>query len=207
MSRKRLAVLLSALVGVTAVLGVSGAVGGDRTASVAAPPAPSFELVFQMEAGEERVTPNTRSEAMEILGKRLQAIGALGGEVHALANRRVRVLVPGVESVEQEQRAAKQIGEAGRLYFYDWEPNLIGRERRVGGHPGIEPPAGALNRANHEWRAAGRDISRPANAQLIFAGAFPSVYGAVVRPRSGRSAGVRPKHSQVTSPSSSTEKR
>jgi SecD/SecF fusion protein len=179
MRRKRLAFLLFPLAGVAVVLGASVAAGGDRTSSVAASTAPSLELVFRMEAGEERLTPSTRSEAMEILGKRLQAIGAPGGEVHALANRRVRVLVPGVESIEQEQRAAEQIGEAGRLYFYDWELNLIGRERRVGGHPGVEPPAGALTRANREWRAAGRNISQPANTQLIFAGAFPSVYGAV----------------------------
>ncbi len=33
-------------------------------------------------------------------------------------------------------RAAEQVGTTAQLYFYDWEPNLIGPEQAIGGHPG-----------------------------------------------------------------------
>ncbi len=66
------------------------------------------------------------------------------------------------------------LGGSGQLRFYDWEPNLIGRELAIGGHPGREPEAGPLRRAEREWKAAGRDVRRRSNSQLIFAGALPS---------------------------------
>jgi SecD/SecF fusion protein len=116
---------------------------------------------------------------MAIVCERLQAILGADGQVQALTNRRIRVVLPQVGGVNYTQRAAEQIGATGRLYFYDWESNLIGPERKVGGRPGKRPPADALRRANAEWRAAGRDINRSANAQLISAGAFPNTYGAV----------------------------
>lgn len=96
-----------------------------------------------------------------------------------LAHRRVRVVLSHLRGARRVNWAAKQVGGAGQLYFYDWEANLIGPERNVGGHPGKIPPAAALRRANREWRAANRSTRRRANAQLISAGAFPSLYDAV----------------------------
>jgi hypothetical protein len=43
-----------------------------------------------------------------------------------------------------------------------WESDLIGPERTIGGHPGKQPAAGALARAEREWKAAGRAIHRGA---------------------------------------------
>ena len=47
----------------------------------------------------------------------------------------------------------------GSLYFYDWETNLIGQEKAIGSHPGMQPSIPALKKAEAEWKAAGRNIS------------------------------------------------
>lgn len=153
--------------------------GSNNTACAAAPTVPSLELIYRLGAGKKRVTLTTRRAATVIVCKRLQTIFKTGGQVQVLTDRRIRVILRQVGGARNTRRVAEQIGEPGRLYFYDWEPNLIGPELKVGGHPGKEPPVVALRRANREWRAAGRGVGQPANARLIFAGAFPSAYGAV----------------------------
>jgi SecD/SecF fusion protein len=174
-------ILLLALVASVAVLlsGHGAADGSTHTACATAPAVSSLELVYRLEAGEEGLTPSTRDEAIEIVCTRLRAIGETEGEVRALANKQIQVLLPQGDSASQTQRSVERIGEAGRLYFYDWEPNLIGPEWRIGGHPGKRPPVGALRNAKREWRAAGRGVKRRANKWLILAGAFPNAYGAV----------------------------
>lgn len=160
-------------------LGDLGAASGSSAQCSAGPTEPSLELTYRLEAGTKRVTPSTRRTATGIVCKRLLTILGADGQVQLLTHKRIRVLLSNVRDARHAKRAATQIGEAGRLYFYDWEQNLIGPERKIGGHPGTVPPATALRKANHEWRAAGRSTRLLANAQLISAGAFPDVYGAV----------------------------
>jgi SecD/SecF fusion protein len=172
--------LLVLVVSVVVLLGDhDSAKGTNDTTCAAVPTVPSFELVYRLGAGRKKVTPSTRLAAMAIVCERLQTILKTDGQVQALADSRIRLILPQVGGVRYTQRATKQIGEPGQLYFYDWEPNLIGPERKVGGHPGKSPPAIALRRANREWHTAGRNVSRPENARLIYAGAFPSAFGAV----------------------------
>ncbi len=71
------------------------------------------------------------------------------------------------------------MGTTAQLFFYDWEPNLIGQEFAIGGRPGSEPPEGALQKATEEWEAAGRNIAKFENQQLLYSGAFPAAYNAV----------------------------
>lgn len=160
-------------------LGDQGTASGNDTRCSGAPTSPSLELVYQLEAGTKRVNPSTHRAARGILCKRLQKILNVDGQVQTLTHNRVRVVLSHVRGTRHAKWAAEQIGEAGQLYFYDWEANLIGPERKVGGHPGKVPPAAALRRANREWRAVGRGTRQAANAQLISAGAFPNLYGAV----------------------------
>ena len=171
--------LLVLVAGVAMLLSGHGAAkGNDNTACATAPTVPSLDLVYRLGAGK-KVTPTTRRAATVVVCKRLQTILKTDGQVQTLPDRRIRVLLPQVGDTRNTRHAAEQIGEPGSLYFYDWEPNLIGPEQKVGGHPGRMPPAAALRRADREWRAAGRNVSQPANSRLIFAGAFPSAYGAV----------------------------
>jgi len=155
-------------------------VGSGGAADVgcgASPSGRSLEIVFRMRDGEQRVSPGTRADALAIVCARLRALG-MGGKVSAFGGRRLRVVLPYPEQDGERQRTIEQIGATGQLHFYDWEPNLIGREHRIGGDPRPSAPAGPLSRARREWRGAGRDPDDPAYARLIRSGAFPTARGA-----------------------------
>src|SRR6202012_2416256 len=64
--------------------------------------------------------------------------------------------------------------------FFDWEPNLIGQERTIGGHPGQQAPPSAVKKLEKEWKAAGRNPESFENGSLIASGAFPNAYSAAL---------------------------
>ena len=81
--------------------------------------------------------------------------------------------------VTNAQRAIDQVGTTAQLYFYDWEPNLIGREKAIGGHPGQTAAARrARRRPTKNGKTPGATPKSTENQQLIFAGAFPTAYDA-----------------------------
>jgi SecD/SecF fusion protein len=136
------------------------------------------ELVYQgTPTGQvKEVSGSDIERSIEIIRERIDKLGVSEPEVARLGTTEITVSLPDVTNAE---RAIEQVGTTAQLQFYDWEPNLIGREKAIGGSPGREPPAGALEEAEEEWKEAGRSTKRPEDAQLIFAGAFPNAYGAV----------------------------
>lgn len=114
--------------------------------------------------------------SIEIIRERVDRLGVAEPEVSRLGETEIAVALPDVTNAE---RAIDQVGSTAQLHFYDWEPNLLGRERVIGGNPGREPPQAAINEANDEWKEAGRSISSQENQQLIFSGAFPTAWAAV----------------------------
>jgi SecD/SecF fusion protein len=169
-------IVLFALSVAMAFLGVPRHSAADMSASCSdAPAAPATELIYRVEAGEERVTPASRDEAIQILCERLRAF-EIGGEIRILPEGEISVVLP---SRQLSAYASRRLGSSGQLYFFDWEPNLIGRERLIGGFPGVEPPTWALKAAEREWRDAGRDLRRPESVQLLLDGALPTLYSAV----------------------------
>ncbi|HEY5709210.1 MAG TPA: hypothetical protein VIS51_07420 [Solirubrobacterales bacterium] len=173
---------LAIVLGVALALGGSGSdarAGAPCSVEPGVPSVPSLELEYVLQTGEERVTPRTRDQAVAIVCARLRALGIAGGEVRPLGRKHIRVVLSGPQQPDDAQRVAARLGAAGQLGFYDWEVNLIGPERTIGGNPGWTPKASALKRAKREWRVAGRPFSLPRNARLILSGAFPSAYGAV----------------------------
>jgi SecD/SecF fusion protein len=169
--------LLALLACLAALLGTQAAgaaAGGDCSTPLEAP---EVELVYRLGAGEEAVTERVRDETVRILCKRLRG-AEIPGEVSALGEMEVRVMLPPMTAVTA-RRVAEWLGTRGEVYFYDWEANLIGPQRRLGGHPGHQPPRRVWRRAVREWRAAGRDVHRVTTRQAIRAGAFPTLYRAV----------------------------
>jgi SecD/SecF fusion protein len=136
------------------------------------------ELVYQgTPTGQvKEVSGEDIERSIEIIRERIDKLGVSEPEVSRLGTTEISVSLPDVTNA---QRAIEQVGTTAQLQFYDWEPNLIGREKAIGGVPGREPPKGALEEAEGEWKAAGRDPKKAENQQLIFAGAYPSAYGAV----------------------------
>ena len=138
-----------------------------------------LELVYQgqpTKAGES-VSGQDIEDSISIIEQRINKLGVSEPEVARLGEDEVTVSLPGITDAE---RASEQVGTTAQLYFYDWEPNLIGPQKAVGGHPGRAPSEGALKKLEESWQKAGRSPKEPFNAQLIAAGAFPSAYEAAL---------------------------
>ena len=137
------------------------------------------QLVYQGEpTGQVKtVSGEDIDRSIEIIRERIDKLGVSEPEVSRLGASEISVSLPDVTNA---QRAINTVGTTAQLYFYDWEPNLIGPEKEIGGHPGQQPPAAALKKAKAQWKAAGRNVKSAENQQLIFAGAFPTAYEAAL---------------------------
>src|SRR4051812_35363290 len=135
-----------------------------------------LELVYQ---GQPTGTSNEVSgedieHSISIIEQRINKLGVSEPEVARLGTDEITVSLPGVTDAN---RAAEQVGSTAQLYYYDWEPNLIGPERAIGGTPG-RPSETALKESEKRWLAAGRNPKKPEEARLMAAGAYPTAYEA-----------------------------
>ena len=136
-----------------------------------------IELVYQGQP-TGRVTSVSGEDienSIEIIRQRIDQLGVSEPEVARLGATEITVALPDVTNA---QRAIDQVGTTAQLYMYDWEPNLIGRERVIGGNPGSEPPEEPVKEADKEWEEAGRSIQFRPNQVLIVGGALPTAYAA-----------------------------
>ncbi len=136
-----------------------------------------LELVYQ---GQPTGTANSVSgqdieDSIGIIERRINKLGVSEPEVARLGTDEITVSLPGITDAA---RAAEQVGTTAQLYFFDWETNLIGPERVIGGRPGLQPPEGPLKASEERWKEAGRNVKSPENQRLIFSGAYPSAYEA-----------------------------
>jgi SecD/SecF fusion protein len=138
-----------------------------------------LELVYQGQptrAGET-VSGQDIEDSIGIIEARTNQLGVSESEIARLGNDQITVALPGITDAE---RAAEQVGTTAQLYFYDWEPNLIGPQRAIAGRPGQQPPPGPLKASEKRWEEAGRNIKSEENKQLIYSGAFPNAYQAAL---------------------------
>ncbi len=148
-----------------------------------------LQLIYQgTPTGQVKKVEGTDIErAINIIRQRIDQLGVSQPEVARLGNTEISIELP---DITDPNRARETVGTTAQLYFYDWEPSLIGREHVIGGHPGQNPPAGPLKEAKQEWKEAGRAPKKGESPeektelkaetqQLIFSGAYPSAYGAV----------------------------
>ncbi len=135
------------------------------------------QLVLQGRPTPQQPTIDNSSmeRAVDIIRSGCDQLGVSEIEVARVGSDQIQVGIPGATSVGKATECATK---PARLYFFDWEPNLIGREKAIGGVPGREAPKGAIEEASEEWKAAGRNPSKEENGQLIAAGAFASEYNA-----------------------------
>ncbi len=118
--------------------------------SASSSPTSSTKLGLDLKGGVELVYQGqptgqvTRSPARTSIARsRSSASGSTSSaspspRSRASATTQITVSLPDVTNA---QRAIDQVGTTAQLYFYDWEPNLIGPEKAIGGRPGQEPPA------------------------------------------------------------------
>jgi SecD/SecF fusion protein len=136
-----------------------------------------IQLVLQGRPTPQQPTIDDASmnRAIDIIRSGCDQLGVSEIEVARVGNDQIQVGIPGATSVG---RATECATKPARLFFFDWEPSLIGRESAIGGHPGREPPKGPLEQATKEWEEAGRSPNKRENQQLLFAGAYPTEYAA-----------------------------
>ncbi len=135
------------------------------------------QLVLQARPTPQQPTIESGSmeRAVDLIREGCDQLGVSEIEVSRVGENQIQVGIPGATSVGKATECATK---PARLFFFDWEPNLIGRESTIGGHPGKELPESAYAQIDEEWKEAGRSPSRRVNQQLIVAGAFPTEYAA-----------------------------
>jgi SecD/SecF fusion protein len=175
MGRRRLNVFV--LIFVLGLIIVSGLVVATKPTRLGLDLKGGVELIYQgtPTSQVEEVSGDDIERSIEIIRERIDQLGVAEPEVSRLGTAEISVSLPDVTNA---QRAIDQVGSTAQLYFYDWEPNLIGREQTIGGNPGREAPPAVIEEANKEWTAAGRSTSKQENQQMIFSGAFPTAYDA-----------------------------
>jgi SecD/SecF fusion protein len=175
-SRRR---YLFVLLFVLGLVGVSALVIATTSTKLGLDLKGGIELVYQGQPTGQVTTVEGEDieRSIEIIRERIDQLGVSEPEVSRLGTDQISVSLPDVTNA---QRAIDQVGTTAQLYFYDWEPSLLGPERVIGGRPGQESPEGPLKASEKRWEEAGRDAQSNENEQLIKAGAFPNAYGAAL---------------------------
>jgi len=162
---------------VLALIAVSGIVIANKQTKLGLDLKGGVQLVLQARPTPQQPTIDSGSmeRAVDLIREGCDQLGVSEIEVSRVGESQIQVGIPGATSVGKATECATK---PARLFFFDWEPNLIGRESTIGGHPGSEPPEGPLGEATEEWKEAGRSPSRRVNSQLLVAGAYPTEYAA-----------------------------
>jgi SecD/SecF fusion protein len=171
--RKHLFVLLFVL----GLIAVSALVVAKKETKLGLDLKGGVQLVLQGRPTPQQPTIDNGSmeRAVDIIRSGCDQLGVSEIEVSRVGSDQIQVGIPGATSVGKATECATK---PARLFFFDWEPNLIGREKTIGGHPGKEPPKAAIAEASEEWKEAGRTATKPSDQQLLFAGAYPTEYAA-----------------------------
>src|SRR5487761_1224370 len=121
------------------------------------------QLIYQGRAtAQAKVNPESLDRAIEIMRQRVDKLGVAQPEIKRSGASEITVALP---SVSNAQRAQDQVGKTAQLFFYDWEPNVIGptgqpapTEATVTGGPN----AGSAVSGLPEYEAVQRALKRPA---------------------------------------------
>jgi SecD/SecF fusion protein len=175
-TRRRYALILLFVFGLIAV---SGLVIATKETKLGLDLQGGLELVYQGQptGTATSVSGSDIEDSISIIERRINELGVSEPEVSRLGTDQISVSLPGITDAN---RAAEQVGTTAQLYFYDWEPNLIGPESAIGSKPGQEPPKNFLKASEKRWEEAKRNPKERENQQLILAGAYPTAYEAVL---------------------------
>src|ERR1700736_5827662 len=84
------------------------------------------QLVYQGKpTAQSKVDTESLNRAIDIMRKRVDQIGVAQPEIQRSGEDEITVSLPNVSNTT---RAQEQVGKTAQLFFYDWEPNLIGPE-------------------------------------------------------------------------------
>jgi SecD/SecF fusion protein len=112
-------IVLSLLV----IVGIPGAVKAKKT-RLGLDLKGGVELIYQAKpTAQSKVTTESLERAIDIMRTRVDQLGVAQPEIQRTGPREISVALPDVTNVN---RAQQEVGKTAQLYFYDWEPNVIG---------------------------------------------------------------------------------
>jgi SecD/SecF fusion protein len=119
------------------------------------------ELVYQAKpTAQSKVNAESLNRAIDIMRKRVDQLGVAQPEIQRSGADEINVALPNVTNAK---KAEQEVGKTAQLFFYDWEPNVIGAEgkpapseRTVTGGP----QAGAAEFGLTEYKAVLRAEKR-----------------------------------------------
>jgi SecD/SecF fusion protein len=151
-------VILSLLV----IVGIPGVVKAKKT-RLGLDLKGGVELTYQARpTAHAKVDSESLNRAIDIMRKRVDALGVSEPEIQISGKDEIVVALP---NVSNSGRAEAQVGKTALLYFYDWEPNVIGPDGKpapsestvTGGEQAASSESGLL-----EYQAVLRAAKRPA---------------------------------------------
>jgi SecD/SecF fusion protein len=124
--------------------------------------------------------PEVTNEAMErsvdIIRSGCDELGVSEIEVSRLGADQIAVGIPGATDVGSATECATT---PARLYFYDWQNNLIGPAKELGTDLGTQDPDAVRQEVRQKWIDAGRLPTEDQNRTFIAQGAEPTMWDAV----------------------------
>jgi SecD/SecF fusion protein len=82
------------------------------------------ELVYKgRPTAQSKVDTESLNRAIDIMRKRVDQLGVAQPEIQSSGAEEIDVALPDVSNAA---RAEQEVGKTAQLYFYDWEPNVIG---------------------------------------------------------------------------------
>src|SRR6476620_356790 len=123
------------------------------------------ELVYQGKpTAQSKVDAESLNRAINIMRKRVDQLGVAQPEIQRSGADEIVVALPDVTNAS---RAQDQVGKTAQLYFYDWEPNVIGPEGQPAPTNGAvtgdatATGAGGVTGGLPEYQAVQRAVKRP----------------------------------------------
>jgi SecD/SecF fusion protein len=122
------------------------------------------QLVFQGKpTAQSKVDTESLNRAIDIMRKRVDQLGVSEPEIQLTGSNEITVALPDVSNATQ---AEEEVGKTAQLYFYDWEPNVIGPTGQPAGATETEVTGGANAGSSlygiPEYQAVLRASKRPA---------------------------------------------
>jgi SecD/SecF fusion protein len=121
------------------------------------------ELVYQAKpTAQSKVDAESLNRAIDIMRKRVDQLGVAQPEIQRSGADELNVALPNVNNAA---RAEQEVGKTAQLFFYDWEPNVIGASGKPApSEPTVTggPNAGSAQFGLPEYQAVLRAEKRPA---------------------------------------------
>jgi SecD/SecF fusion protein len=124
------------------------------------------QLVYEGKpTAQAKVDSESLNRAIDIMRKRVDQLGVAQPEIQRFGEKQISVALP---EVNNASRAQAEVGKTALLYFYDWEPNVVGPEGKaapsegsVTGDTTTAGAGGAGTASLPEYQAVLRAAARP----------------------------------------------